>query len=93
MKPTLEPTTPKTVADLMEVTGLGRDSVRAAIRTGSLPGYYVMSDGRDRGVYVIPGDAFEDFKHGRWVATHRPIFTEPITPLPQPEDLMRRRTG
>lgn len=85
---------PKTVADLMAVCGLGRDSVRAAIRTGTLPGYFVTSDrsGR-RGRYVIPGDAFEDFKHGRWLPMHRPVFSEPIRPLPQPEDLVRRRAG
>jgi hypothetical protein len=90
---------PKTIADLMEVTGLGRDTVRAAIRTGSLPGYYVTHDGSGRGQYVIPHQAFEDFCKGIWVPSHRPVFTENIRPLPQPEpapqpdDYIKRRTG
>lgn len=89
-------TTPaaKTVSDLMDVTGLGRDTVRAAIRTGSLPGYYVRTDeAHDRGKYVVPGEAFERFCKGEWQPTHRPVFTEAIRPLPQASDLIQRRVS
>lgn len=71
---------PKTVADLMDVTGLGRDSVRAAIRTGELPGHYVA------GRYVIPGEAFDRFCRGEWVPQVRPVFTEPVRPRRRPAD-------
>ena len=64
----------KTVADLMRVTGLGRDTVRAAIRTGELPGYKV---GRQ---YRVPAEAFDEFCKGRWVPQPRPLSPEPITP-------------
>jgi hypothetical protein len=89
---------PKNVSDLMNVTGLGRDTVRAAIRTGSLPGYYVPGTG-DRGQYIVPGEAFAAFCKGEWVPQHRPVFTEPIRalpqlePAPQPDDFIKRRTG
>ncbi len=83
---------PKSVADLMKATGLGRDSVRAAIRTGSLPGYYIPGTG-DRGQYVVPGEAFDAFCRGEWVPVHRPVFSEPIRALRQPADLIKRRTG
>jgi hypothetical protein len=85
------PLPPKTVADLMRVTGLGDVAVRAAIRTGQLPGYYV---GRgSRGQYVIPGEAFAAFCAGTWVPQLRPLFTESIRPLPRPEDMVKQRAG
>ncbi len=79
---------PKTVADLMTVTGLGRDSVRAAIRTGQLPGYYLGHG--SRGHYVIPNEAFAAFCAGTWVPVHRPVFSEPVRPVVA---LHRRKTG
>jgi len=87
------PAAPKTVADLMTVTGLGRDTVRAAIRTGALPGYYVQSNPGNRGHYVIPADAFEAFCNGTWQPQLRPIVPQPIRPLPQPTDFVKQRTG
>jgi hypothetical protein len=88
------PLPPKTVADLMAVTGLGRDAVKAAIRTGELPGFYVRSaSSSGRGRYVVPAQAFDDFCRGVWVPQRRPVFTEPIRPLPQPGDLVKRRAG
>lgn len=63
--------------DLMAITGLGRETVKACIRTGSLPGYLA---GR---TYVVPVEAFEAFKRGEWVPQHRPIFSEQITAKPQ----------
>lgn len=74
----------KGVPDLMRVTGLGRDSVKAAIRSGELPGYKV---GRR---YVVPADAFEAFCAGTWVPQHRPVFTEAIRPL---TSAIRRRNA
>lgn len=89
-----QPAAPKTVADLMAITGLGRDTVRAAIRTGALPGYYVQSNPRkNRGHYVIPADAFEAFCNGTWQPQYRPITPTPIKPLPQPTDFVKQRTG
>lgn len=67
---------PKTVDDLRQVTGLGKDLVRAGIRAGELPGYVVGSR------FVIPADAFDDFVHGRWVPKPRPVLPAPATPLP-----------
>lgn len=65
------------VKHLMRVTGLGRETVKAAIRTGELPGYLVGHR------YTVPEDAFRAFCEGRWVATIRPIFTQEIRPLVQ----------
>lgn len=70
--------------DLMAITDLGRETVKAAIRTGELPGYLV---GR---TYVVPAEAFEAFKRGEWIPQHRPIFSEQITAKPQ---MLRRKTG
>lgn len=75
---------PKGVTDLMRVTGLGRDLVKAAIRSGELPGYHVGSR------YVVPADAFAAFCRGEWQARPHPIFPHPIKPLPQPEQLIRK---
>jgi excisionase family DNA binding protein len=73
----------KFVADLMRVTGLGRDTCRAAIRTGELPGYKV---GRK---YVIPAEAFDRFCKVDWQPQPGPLFREPIKPLP---NLVHRRS-
>ena len=66
---------PKTVRELQAITGLSAPTVKAAIRTGELPGYKV---GRR---YVIPADAFDAFREGRWVPKPRPLSSEPIRPL------------
>lgn len=63
------------VRRLMGATGLGRETVKAAIRTGELPGYLVGSR------YTVPREAFERFCRGEWVRDPRPIFTQPITPI------------
>lgn len=70
-----KPLAPKTVGDLMAVTGLGEALVRAGIRSGALPGYMVGTR------YVIPHEAFALFCEGRWVPQHRPIFTQEIKPI------------
>lgn len=67
---------PKTVADLVRVTGLNKDTIKACIRTGTLPGYYTGTR------YVIPAEAFDRFCRGEWIAQHRPVFSEPIRPIP-----------
>lgn len=75
---------PRTVADLMRVTGLGRETVRTCIRTGELPGYHA------RGRYTVPAEAFDRFCRGEWVPQHRPVFTEHITPI---TPIKRRRAS
>lgn len=59
------------VADLMRITGKGRDTVRAAILSGELPGYKV---GRS---YIVPKDAFEAFCRGAWVPIPHPVLSHP----------------
>lgn len=71
--------------DLMAVTGLGAEVVKAAIRDGRLPGYQI---GRS---YVVPEEAFQRFCKGDWVAAPRPV--EPIRALPTAEDFVRRRVS
>lgn len=74
---------PKTVDDLVRVSGLGKDLVKAAMCSGELPGYRVGTR------YLCPAEAFDDFLHGRWKPIPRPVLAEPATPLPQPTDLIR----
>jgi excisionase family DNA binding protein len=66
---------PRTYQDLMVVTGLGRNAVKAAIQTGELPGYKTGSR------YVVPADAFDAFCQGTWVPKPRPLFAEPVKPI------------
>jgi hypothetical protein len=71
---------PYEIADLMRVTGMGRDACRAAVRAGELPGYVA---GRR---YVIPAEAFRSFCAGTWVPQPRKIeivhvYEEPPTQL------------
>lgn len=73
---------PKTVADLVRVTGLNKDTIKACIRTGTLPGYYTGTR------YVIPSEAFDRFCRGEWVPQFRPVFTQEIKPIPS---LIKRR--
>lgn len=75
---------PRTYQDLMAVTGLGRNAVKAAIRTGELPGYKIGSR------YVIPADAFDAFCRGEWTPKPRPLFSEPIRPN---VSLLHRKAG
>lgn len=62
------PDKPATVSDLVRVTGLGRDTVYAAIRSGELPGYFVG------GRYVVPRAAFEAFCRGEWMPQPKPVL-------------------
>ncbi len=74
MKPKTKPA--RTYHDLMEVTGLGRDAVKLAIRAGQLPGYAVGP----KPMYVVPAEAFDAFCAGTWEP--RPMKQpEPIRPL------------
>lgn len=59
---------PATVADLVRVTGLGRDTVYAAIRAGELPGYVIGNR------FVVPRDAFNAFCVGTWVSQPQPVL-------------------
>lgn len=69
----MKPSMPRTVADLMAVTGLSKNSVYAAIKTGQLPGYHIGKR------VVIPGEAFEAFCRGEWQPAPKPMA--PIRPL------------
>lgn len=82
---------PKTVRDLVAVTGLCKESIYAGIKTGEVPGYYIG------GRVTVPDEAFEDFVHGRWSPKPRPLFPNGITANPQvnatlvqPRDLIRK---
>lgn len=75
MKPTPIKPTVYGYRDLMAATGLGRDTVKAAIRSGELPGYLV---GR---TYVVPEDAFQAFCEGRWTPVPRPVLAAPARPV------------
>lgn len=74
--PTRDIRPPASLQDVMTATGLGRESVKALIRTGQLPGHKL---GRR---YVIPRDAFDAFCAGDWEPRSQPI---------QPLSLIRRR--
>jgi excisionase family DNA binding protein len=74
---------PATVADLQEVTGLGRTAVKAAIVRGELPGSKVG------GRYVIPREAFDRYVRGEWVAQPRHIDIQPLPTV----RLLHRRVG
>lgn len=78
---------PATVEELMRVTRMGREAVKAAIRYGALPGYVVEGDGL-RNRYVIPRAAFEAFCRGDWQPAPRPVT--PIT-VTAPLQLLRRK--
>ena len=82
--------TPRSVADLCAVTGLSADVVRAHIRAGNLPGYYVQQPGARRGAFVIPARAFDDFCAGRWVPVPRPV---PAVDVPERVALIRRKAS
>jgi excisionase family DNA binding protein len=69
----------------MRVCGLGRETVRAAIRTGELPGYQIGKK------YVVPAEAFDRFCRGDWQPAPRPLSPEPIKPLPT--TLVHRRSA
>ncbi len=67
------PRPPRPLADLITASGLSRDTVKALIRTGQLPGYKA---GRK---YVIPADAFDAWCRGEWQP--RPVEIAPVTPV------------
>lgn len=77
---------PRKYEDLMAVTGLSRASVKAAIRSGELPGYKVGER------YVVPAEAFDAFCAGTWVPSPRPLFPAGITPIKQPAPMLATRS-
>lgn len=79
---TSTPRPPKTVRDLMAVTGFSEQLVRAAIRSGELPGYVAGTR------FTIPADAFDAFCRGEWKPQPRPVLAQPAQPL-----LRRRSVG
>ena len=82
---TTDQTKPKGVADLMEITGLSRNSVVAGIKAGELPGYKVGS------VYRVPAEAFERFRRGEWQPHPRRLFPEGVHALPTKDDMLKKR--
>lgn len=68
---------PATIKDLMLITGLGRETVKALIRTGHLPGQKLGQR------YVIPRGEFDAFYEGRWESKAKPI--EPVKAPQEPE--------
>lgn len=79
--------TVKTWEDLRAITGLGRETIKALIRAGELPGYKLGSR------YVIPAAAFEAFCRGEWQANPHPILPEPIQAKPQFLHSMKREAS
>ena len=63
----------KGIRDFMDITGLGRDAVKQAMRNGQLPGSQV---GR---FFVCPDEAFLRYTRGDWTPPPRQLT--PITPL------------
>jgi len=70
-KPTDSYDPKKGVEYLRAATGLGRDTVYAAIRSGELPGAHVG----DR--YIVPEEAFRAFVEGRWIPIPHPVLSKP----------------
>lgn len=79
------PDAPKTVEDMVRVTGLGKDLVKAGIRSGELPGVVVGTR------YVIPAEAFQRLCRGEWTPNPHPILRQSVTVVPQPTNLIRSR--
>ena len=67
--------TPYTVADLMRVTGLGRDRVKSLIRSGDLPGYQLGKK------YVVPAEGFRALLASTWRPQPRHITVTNISPI------------
>lgn len=83
---------PRTVADVADALNLHPDTVRAAIRCGDLPGYQVGKK------FVIPGDAFDDLIHGRWVPIRKTVVEvrtvdAPADERPVAADFIRKRAS
>ena len=75
---TKPPYNPKTgYRELMKITGLGRETVKAAIRTGELPGAHIGKS------YIVPEAALIAFSEGRWTPQPHPIFPQPIQAKPR----------
>lgn len=72
------PDAPKSWQDLARVCGLGRDSVKAAMMSGELPGVVVGKKPR----YIVPAEAFRAFCEGRWMPKPRPVLSQPAKPAP-----------
>ena len=81
---------PRTVADLAAVTGLHADAVRAYIKAGMLPGYYVRMPDASKGVYRIPAEAFDRFVRGEWQPAPRPVEAVDV---PERVSLIRRKAS
>lgn len=79
---------PRAVADLVAVTGLAPDIVRAYIRAGMLPGYFCRMPGAKRGSFVIPAEAFDRFCRGEWVPAPRPVSAADV---PERPTMLHRR--
>lgn len=62
---------PATVQDLMKASGLGRETVKALIRKGRLPGQKLGKK------YVVPRGEFERWYAGEW----KPQPAVNVTPL------------
>lgn len=69
------PRPPRPLADLIVASGLSRDTVKALIRAGQLPGYKA---GRK---YVIPADAFDAWCRGEWEPRPTPVAPRPVALL------------
>ena len=65
----------KSWLDLCRVTGLGRETVKAAIVAGELPGYLIGSR------YIVPAEAFDAFCRGEWRPAPRPILAQQPNPV------------
>lgn len=85
----LHPDVPKPIngkryswSDLVRITGLGRDQVKAAMLSGELPGHKVGK------LYVIPVPEFVAFCEGRWQQRRRPVLDMPAAPV-----LLRRKAS
>lgn len=76
MRKDIDKRPPATVQDLMDVTGLGRESVKLAIREGWLPGQKLC------GKYVIPAGEFDAYVAGTWESKRQSNTT--IVPMIRP---------
>jgi excisionase family DNA binding protein len=75
----------KGVEYLRKATGLGRDTVYAAIRSGELPGNHVG----DR--YIVPEEAFRAFCRGEWIPIPHPVLSKPAKATTVPTFLHSRK--
>ena len=67
--------TPRTVADLVRVTGLADATVKALVREGTLPGYKLGKK------YVVPAGGYRALLAGTWKAQPREVVITNISPI------------